>query len=377
MRPAFVPSPRAPLEPRGVRSRAAALPVVVHVGVHGDVPGGMAQVLAEYLAWPFEGLRVRAMASTLGRGRRLSMWRAGVCALRIPLLRLSGTPHAVVVHLSSGGSFLREGVLAAIARACGLPVGIHLHGSMFGRDAERRPRLVRAVLSRAHVVYVLSDEAGRLVRASLGLDAPVRTVANGVEVPTEHPAKEPMVLFAGEVGPRKGVDVLWTAWAAVAAAHPGWRLLVAGPVEPEIAALPLPPATELLGALPRAETLAVTARAAVAVLPSRNEALPMFLLEAMARGCATVGTPVGDVARLLDGCGAIVPVDDADALATTLAGLIDDPAARAGLGAAGRERVRERYSVPVLVRMFEREWGLLLGARGGVATGRRDTRGAG
>ncbi|MCW0215185.1 MAG: glycosyltransferase family 4 protein [Pseudonocardia sp.] len=361
MRPVFVPAPRT--RP-GPRARRADLPVVVHIGVHGDVPGGMAQVLAEYLTWPFEGLRVRAMASTLGRGRRSSMWRAAVCALRIPLLRLAGPPHAVVVHVSSGGSFLREGLLAAIARASGLPVGIHLHGSMLGRDAERRPRLVRAVLGRAHVVFVLSDEAARLVRASLGPDAPVRTVANGVDVPAVQSAKDPVVLFAGEVGPRKGADVLWAAWPAVAAARPGWRLLVAGPVEPEIARLPLPPATVLLGTLPRAAALTATSRAAVAVLPSRNEALPMFLLEAMARGCATVGTPVGDVARLLDGCGVLVPVGDTDALETALLRLLDDPAARAELGSAGRERVRERYSVPVLVRMFEREWGLLLGARG-------------
>jgi glycosyltransferase involved in cell wall biosynthesis len=357
-----------------IRGPRDARPVVLHVGEAGAVPCGIAQVLNEYLDWTFESLRVQVTAST--RGRRGDPRAPGLTllsALRILGRRLSRRPHAVVVHLSNGGSFIREGGLAALARACGFPVAVQLHGSVFKQFAAAHPRLVRSVLGLADVVYVLTAETEDVVRGLAGPGARVVKVGNGVVVPAEGPAKEPVVLFGGEVGMRKGVDVLLAAWERVRAGHPGWRLVIAGPVEPEIGALPLPPATTLLGAVSRAELQDRQARAAVAVLPSRDEALPMFLLEAMARGCAVVGTPVGDVPELLEGCGRLVPVGDTAALAAALDELMADPATVAALGDAGRERVTRRYSSAVLAARFEREWSALLESARRTRPGRRST----
>ena len=358
---------------RGVPARSAGpapgasgsewRPVVVHVGEAGPVPCGMAQVVNEYLSWPFSSLDVQAMVSTRGhRGDRLSPVLTAACAVRMLGCRFSGRPHAFVVHLSSGGSFVREGGLALLARTLRFPVAVQLHGSVFAPFAAAHPRLVRAVLCRADAVYLLTSQTQRLVEGLLGPASRPRLVkvANGVAVPEELPAKERVVVFAGIVGERKGADVLLEAWRLVQSRHPGWLLVLAGPVEPEIAALPVPPATVLPGQLQRAEVQEWQARAAVAVLPSRDEALPMFLLEAMARGCAVVGTPVGDVAMLLDGCGRVVPVDDTDALAETLTGLLSDPEAVAELGDAARARVVERYAAATLVPTFEYEWRMLL-----------------
>ena len=83
----------------------------------------------------------------------------------------------------------------------------------------------------------------------------------------------------------------------------------------------------------------------------------MFLLEAMAAGCGVVATPVGAVADLLSGTGpepgALVPVDDARALADALVTALDrDVAWRRG--PAARALVAERYGNDVvLARMIE------------------------
>jgi glycosyltransferase involved in cell wall biosynthesis len=368
-----VPGVRTTSPPPAARSGRDRRPVVVHVGVVGAEPGGMAQVVNEYLSWSYASLQVRAMASTRGRGHRWSSVRALGCVVRIVGCRLSRRGHAFVVHLSSGGSFVREGGLAALVRACGFPLAIQVHGSMFAPFASRHPGLVRRVLRLACAVYVLSDEAVDVVAGLLGPAGPGRVVkvANGVAVPDEIPggAKEPVVLFAGEVGGRKGADILLAAWEQVQADHAGWQLVLAGPVEPEIAVLPVPPAATLLGPVPREEVQRWEARASVAALPSRNEALPMFLLEAMACGCAVVATPVGDIGELLRGCGRVVPVDDTAALAAALTELMDDPAAAAALGAAARERVVARFSSTALAPVFEREWQALLVGRRRSAAG--------
>lgn len=334
----------------------------MHVGVFGELPGGMAQVLNEYRSWTYSTVRVRAMASTRGRGDRLMALRSLRCVLVIIGCRFSRRKHAFVFHLSSGGSFVREGGLAVFARLLGFRVAVHLHGSDFAEFSEMLPRLVHSVLRLAHRVYVLTAETEDIVRAVLGPAAAERVVkiVNGVVVPERVSGKEPFVLFAGEAGPRKGIDVLIEAWRKIHEQHPEWRLVVAGRAREWV------PPTDMdsilvLGPVPRAEVLRWQSRAAVAALPSRNEALPMFLLEAMARGCAVVTTPVGQIAELVEGCGVLVPPGDSDALAEGLHRLLHDPDAIATLAEAGRERVRERYSAERVASLVEREWLVLLG----------------
>jgi glycosyltransferase involved in cell wall biosynthesis len=334
----------------------------MHVGVFGELPGGMAQVLNEYLSWNYSALRVRAMASTTGYGDRFVVLRSLRCALVILGCRFSRRRYAFVFHLSSGGSFIREGGLAAFARLLGFRVALHLHGSDFADFSALRPRLIRAVLRLGHRVYVLTAETKVIVRAILGASGAHRIVrvVNGVAVPERVGDKEPFVLFAGEAGPRKGVDVLVEAWRRIHGQHPEWRLVIAGAPRDWV------PATDLdsilfLGPLPRSEVLRWQSRAAVATLPSRHEALPMFLLEAMAHGCAVVATPVGQVAELVEGCGVLVPPGDSDALADGLHRLLQEPDVIAEFAEAGGERVRERYSAERVASLVEREWRLLLG----------------
>jgi glycosyltransferase involved in cell wall biosynthesis len=322
----------------------------------------MAEVLNEYLSWDFTEVRVRAMVSTTGKGDQLALPRLLRCVVRILAQRISRRPCAFVVHMSNGGSFVREGALAALARLCRFPMAIHLHGSEFVEFAARWPRLVRAVLGLAHKVYVLTAETEEIVRAALGPRARSRVVkvVNGVAVPETTSEKERIVLFAGEVGLRKGADVLLASWPAVHEKNPEWQLIVAGPVTPELGTGPAHPAVTIVGPVSRDQVHEWQARSSVVVLPSRNEALPMFLLESMARGCAVVATPVGEVEELVDGCGSVVPVGDADELALALNDIMQAPEQTARLGAASRAKVVKRYSDVAAVRLFEREWRILL-----------------
>jgi glycosyltransferase involved in cell wall biosynthesis len=152
----------------------------------------------------------------------------------------------------------------------------------------------------------------------------------------------------------RGADILLASWPAVHQKNPEWQLIVAGPVAPELSTVPAHPALTMTGPVSRDQVHEWQASSAIAVLPSRNGALPMFLLESMARGCGVVATPVGEVEELVDGYGSVVPVGDADELALALNDLMRTPEQTARLGAASRAKVVERYSDVAAARLLER-----------------------
>jgi glycosyltransferase involved in cell wall biosynthesis len=87
------------------------------------------------------------------------------------------------------------------------------------------------------------------------------------------------------------------------------------------------------------------AAADIFALPSRFEGLPMSVIEAMLTGLPVVATNVRGPAEqvLADVTGLLVPPGDAPALASALQRLAADPALRARMGVAGRERALQRY----------------------------------
>jgi glycosyltransferase involved in cell wall biosynthesis len=91
----------------------------------------------------------------------------------------------------------------------------------------------------------------------------------------------------------------------------------------------------------------------VFALSSEWEGMPNAVLEAMAAGLPVVATRVGGTPDVVvEGVtGYLVPSDDPLALARALKALIRDSGLRYQMGAAGRHRVEERFSVE---RMVER-----------------------
>ena len=92
-------------------------------------------------------------------------------------------------------------------------------------------------------------------------------------------------------------------------------------------------------------------------LPSRSEGFPLSIVEAMLAALPVVATRVGSVAELVvdEETGIVVERDDVDGLVAAL-GRLRDSALRAKLGAAGRDRARERYTVEHMARAYERLW---------------------
>jgi glycosyltransferase involved in cell wall biosynthesis len=115
------------------------------------------------------------------------------------------------------------------------------------------------------------------------------------------------------------------------------------------------------GVEPRSQRLReLYARADVFALPTRADATPWAVLEAMAAGLPVVASRVGAIPELIGSAGETVKPGDVEGLARAL-GRLGDDALRRSLGAKAQERVRERYDsavqVPRLLAVLRRAAG--------------------
>ena len=236
-----------------------------------------------------------------------------------------GARDADVVH----AHWLFSGLVALATRK---PYVVTLHGTDV-EVARRLPRLAQAVLRRAQVVISVSSALAEEAR-SLGARE-VRVIPNGVEIPPEagEEVEPPEVLFVGRLSPEKGILEL------VEAAD-GMPLVVAGdgPLRDRV--------PQALGFVPRPELDRLYARAAVVAVPSRREGFGLAAAEAAAWGKPVVAGDTGGLRDVVsDGeTGVLVPPGDAGALRAALERLLGDRELRRRLGAAARERVRERFA---------------------------------
>lgn len=336
-------------------------PRAFHVGRSGEVAGGMAQVLNGYRSGNFDEFDIRIVESRDG-SRGLAAIRIVAAAAR-QLWRLA-SPHqgdVVVIHLSERGSFVREGALLLLARARGCGTVAHLHGSDFDSFARSVPILVRIVLRASHRVIVLSERAATTARNFVEPERIV-LVPNAVH-PGESTPEEQLIVFGGAVGSRKGVDVLLEAWRVVrqlsGVGH--WRLMIAGPiVEQKFTKLlgsQVGTGVEYLGPLSHRSLMALLDRSAIAVLPSRDEAMPVFILEAMVRHNCVIATDVGGIAAVLaQGAGIVIAPGDVAALVTALTWIINDDLERTLIGNRAAAAIRDRYAAAKVYPLLEEVW---------------------
>jgi glycosyltransferase involved in cell wall biosynthesis len=157
-----------------------------------------------------------------------------------------------------------------------------------------------------------------------------------------------MVTSSSDV-PMKGLVPLLEAVAKLRADRPVDLLVVGKPraggrVDRAIERLGLADVVHCVSGISDAELAREYAGAEVAVVPSLYEGFSLPAIEAMACGTPVVTTTGGALPEVVgDGAVTVAP-DDPGALAQAIAGLLDDPARAARLGAAGRERVLHRYT---------------------------------
>jgi glycosyltransferase involved in cell wall biosynthesis len=320
---------------------------VTHFGPHVHSFGGTQSVIRTLRDHSIGADRVRAIATWNGSDH---IANARLMARAVVVIVRRKRKTIAHFHISNGGAWLREGTLIALARARGLGVVVTLHGFEFPTFSQSHPRVVRAILARAHRIICLSEESRVSVAVLLG-DVNVTILANPVNVDRESPPADetaPIVLFAGAIGKRKGVDVLVAAWRSLLEQGIDGECHIVGPAEDFV-----PPSLERLvvnGPVHPTEVGALVRIARLVVLPSRAEGMPMILSEALAAGRPFVATPVGGTRDITPDEDMIVPVNDSEALATAIGRYLRDGELAAVAGERGRRYIIETRSPEVIDR---------------------------
>jgi glycosyltransferase involved in cell wall biosynthesis len=289
--------------------------------------------------------------ATRGQGHiLLSPFYCAAAALALIFYRLTRGRCLCHVNLASTGSTLRKLFLTWLAARLGHATVIHLHGAMFhdyyrSVGAFQRGQIDRMFRAAARVI-VLGSVWRDFVATSFQLpEARILVLPNAsaARPPRAPEAVPPEILFLGRLGERKGVPVLIKALGLLATSAFEWRAVIAGdgdaaPYRAEVERMGLSASVRFPGWLGEQEAHERLSRAALLVLPSEAEGLPMAVVEAFAWGVPVVSTPVGSTPDILhDGVeGLMIPVGDAEALAKALQRLIADPELRRKLGANAR-----------------------------------------
>jgi glycosyltransferase involved in cell wall biosynthesis len=183
-------------------------------------------------------------------------------------------------------------------------------------------------------------------------------------------AREPVILYAGVLIPRKGVHHLLRAFAKVVQEFPEVRLEIVGRDEnpeyaeelrQEVFRLRLNGRVSFVGEVPQVELANRMRRSRVFVLPTYSEGLPRVVFEAMATSVPVIATAVSGIPEIIQNeiTGFLVPPGDEEALAERLRWVLKHPQEAKAMGHRAREFARSFFSPEAYLagyrRLFEEE----------------------
>jgi glycosyltransferase involved in cell wall biosynthesis len=340
-----------------------------------------------------------------GLGREVSLGTDAGTVFRLYREIRRFRPDIVHTHLAKAGAVGR--LAARLAR---VPAVVHtyhghvFHGYFSARKTELFLRVERMLARWTDRIVVLGTSQERdILRYGVGRPAQMVRIPLGLELQpflsaAEHRGKlrrelgisrtTPLIGIVARLVPIKAHDLFLEAARSVALARPEAQFLIIGDgelresLEHRARALGFEVvshssgqpslrrgsrgrsehgAVHFLGL--RSDMASVYADLDLVVLCSRNEGLPVTIIEALAAACPVVSTEVGAVRDLVTPgeTGRLVPPGDVQALACAVLDQLDDPALAEAMARRGRAHIYPRFSIERLERDIRQLYRELVG----------------
>lgn len=231
---------------------------------------------------------------------------------------------------------------------------LHLHvGNQIKEYAD--DRLFSWIMKQANRVIVLGKTWRNYLTNELNVSTKVEYLYNPVTVKTKLYRFEKYFLFAAYFNINKGYDTLLKAWAMVVRKYPKWRLVLCGTgnmveINRLIEINHVKESVDLPGWVDGKRRDNFFRGAYAYCMTSRQEGLPMSVLEAMSYGVPIITTPVGCLPEFLEDNKSALFFDfgDADMLAKKILLLIESERLRNVVSTEDKALV-ERNFTPIVV----------------------------
>ena len=273
------------------------------------------------------------------------------------------------VHMTTSGQLatIRDIMMLKTARKMGVPTVYHIR---FGRVPEiarnntREWKLFKKAMLLADKVMAIDTSTFEAVK-EYAPEVNVCYVPNPfdmnkiADVRINHDVKKEIV-FVGWVIKTKGVEELLCAWQNICEKYPDWTLKIVGPCTEEynnkLKSSYSCKNVVFAGEQSHDEVLKTVADAAVFTLPSYTEGFPNAVLEAMALEKPIVATSVGAIPDMLQGCGIVVPPENAKELERSLSEVLSDVEKRNELACKAKQKLLSEYTIEKVFDVYKNTW---------------------
>jgi glycosyltransferase involved in cell wall biosynthesis len=232
------------------------------------------------------------------------------------------------------------------------------------------------VVRRLKHIVTVSDVSRRDVAEAFQINPGALTVVhNGIAtdifkpMPVIKRIPNRIMATASADQPLKGLRYLLQAIKILAAQFPDIHLTVLGKLKEDgdtanlLKTLEIDQHLTFVSGIETEELVRLYAEASVVVVPSIYEGFGLPAGEAMACGVPVISTTGGALPEVVGDAGVLVPVRDADAIATAVSELLKDDHKRESLGQAGRERILKHFSWQVAAEQFVGEYQKVIGQK--------------
>ncbi|MFW9888137.1 MAG: N-acetyl-alpha-D-glucosaminyl L-malate synthase BshA [Candidatus Thorarchaeota archaeon] len=275
----------------------------------------------------------------------------------------------------------------AASRLSGIPYVVTLHGSdahSLGWTPSFKVAM-RLTLEQANAVTTVSQFLKERIHEKIGVEREVVVIPNFIDIDVFKPRRHlvffpptgeikrkeqvedtnpcahgPFLFHASNFRAGKRVPGLIDAFRIVVDSHPKVHLIIAGDgpergeVERKIKHYELEDNVKLLGV--RHDIRELMCCSEIYLQFSEVEGMPLTIMEAMACGIPVITTPVGGTPELVrpDKDGIVTKGVGIEEYAHAIIDLLQNEPLRRKVGAAGRKRVEESFSVDVIVPRYEK-----------------------
>ena len=264
-----------------------------------------------------------------------------------------------------------------------IPLLVTVHGSdLFPLKNKLFKKLQNFVVKNADIVTVNSNATkNELVSRFPSFSSKIRTIPMGVDInifkkkSVKRPKKyteNKILLFVGRLSDQKGLQYLIEAMPDIIKYDSRVKLLIIGEgsygktLQEKTRNNGLEKNVEFLGSMPSQEIVKYYNFADIFVMPSLStktgtEALGLALLEAMASGCAVIGTNVGGIPFVIKNNhnGILVRQKDKQELSKAVIALLKNRKNSTKLGTNAAEFARKNYSWDKISKEFTKIYGEL------------------